>query len=235
MVEAEVKEQDRSCYEPKSKGGQHRNRTTFTQEQSRALEQEFAQRQYADLYTREKLSTEIKLSEETIKVWFSNRRAKWRREVKQSTTSSDFPGERNASSLNSTAPHRCMSQQATGMIKISCENQHFHNTVCKLNSSFLPAQTGMQDSGALLCPSVPNHLSEIASQNLHKAQLDLHRDASTFLPAYHHTDTRAVLPLFTRTAPQHWSQHETSFFWSPSQTSERFRFTQDMNQNCFMG
>uniref|UniRef100_A0A8C7ZR01 Paired box 4 n=1 Tax=Oryzias sinensis TaxID=183150 RepID=A0A8C7ZR01_9TELE len=47
---------------------------------------EFAQRQYADLYTREKLSTEIKLSEETIKVWFSNRRAKWRREVKQSTT-----------------------------------------------------------------------------------------------------------------------------------------------------
>uniref|UniRef100_A0A8C8DY01 Paired domain-containing protein n=1 Tax=Oryzias sinensis TaxID=183150 RepID=A0A8C8DY01_9TELE len=39
MVEAEVKEQERSCYEPKSKGGQHRNRTTFTQEQSRALEQ----------------------------------------------------------------------------------------------------------------------------------------------------------------------------------------------------
>ncbi|XP_023807868.1 paired box protein Pax-4-like [Oryzias latipes] len=39
MVEAEVKEQDRSCSEQKSKGGQHRNRTTFTQEQSRALEQ----------------------------------------------------------------------------------------------------------------------------------------------------------------------------------------------------
>uniref|UniRef100_A0A3B3D7B5 Paired box 4 n=1 Tax=Oryzias melastigma TaxID=30732 RepID=A0A3B3D7B5_ORYME len=47
--------------------GQLRNRTSFTQEQSRALEQEFAQRHYADLYTREKLSAEIKLSEETIK------------------------------------------------------------------------------------------------------------------------------------------------------------------------
>ncbi|RVE56691.1 hypothetical protein OJAV_G00223820 [Oryzias javanicus] len=37
--EVETKEQETSCDEQKSKGGQTRNRTTFTQEQSRALEQ----------------------------------------------------------------------------------------------------------------------------------------------------------------------------------------------------
>ncbi|KAL7857851.1 hypothetical protein AOLI_G00179530 [Acnodon oligacanthus] len=61
---------------------QQRNRTNFSPEQCEMLEKEFLQGHYPDLFAREKLSTDTNLSQDTIKVWFSNRRAKMRREMK---------------------------------------------------------------------------------------------------------------------------------------------------------
>uniref|UniRef100_W5LAF8 Paired box 4 n=1 Tax=Astyanax mexicanus TaxID=7994 RepID=W5LAF8_ASTMX len=61
---------------------QQRNRKNFSPEQCKILEKEFLCGQYPDLFAREKLSTDTNLSQDTIKVWFSNRRAKMRREMK---------------------------------------------------------------------------------------------------------------------------------------------------------
>ncbi|XP_006146928.1 paired box protein Pax-4 [Tupaia chinensis] len=63
-------------------GTGHRNRTIFSPGQAEALEKEFQRGQYPDSEARGKLAAATSLPEDTVRVWFSNRRAKWRRQEK---------------------------------------------------------------------------------------------------------------------------------------------------------
>lgn len=56
-----------------------RRRTAFTSEQLLELEKEFHSKKYLSLSERSSIARSLGLSEVQIKIWFQNRRAKWKR------------------------------------------------------------------------------------------------------------------------------------------------------------
>ncbi|KAF2354839.1 Homeobox domain, partial [Trinorchestia longiramus] len=57
---------------------QRRQRTHFTSQQLQELEGTFSRNRYPDLSAREEISLWLSLKEAQVRIWFKNRRAKWR-------------------------------------------------------------------------------------------------------------------------------------------------------------
>ncbi|XP_041804037.1 NK1 transcription factor related 2-like,a [Chelmon rostratus] len=132
---------DQACAKPR------RARTAFTYEQLVALENKFRTTRYLSVCERLNLALSLSLTETQVKIWFQNRRTKWKKQ-NPGADSTLQPGSNSLVSVSQNPP-TCGSSPAS-----------FHQTFANFSSGNVIFHTAggvpLSSTGGLLHPFMPS-------------------------------------------------------------------------------